>query len=47
MLDTRHDDELHDSILLRETGDFKYLGCLLYGRTPEVDELTKGFNLWG
>ncbi len=47
MLDTRHDDELHDSMFLKETGDFKYLGCLLYGPTEEVDAVTKRFGLWG
>jgi len=46
MLDTRHDDELNDSIKLKNTEDFKYLGCLLYGPTKKVDELTKEFKLW-
>jgi hypothetical protein len=46
MLDTRHDDELNDSIKLKKTKDFKYLGCLLYGPTKEVDELTKEYKLW-
>lgn len=46
MLDTRHDDELHDSMLLKGTEDFKYLGCLVYGETKNIDELTKGYRLW-
>ncbi len=47
MLDTRHDDDLHESMQLKETKDFKYLGCLLYGSTQEIDELTKQYKLWG
>ncbi len=47
MLDTRHDDELHDSMQLKETEDFKYLGCLIYGESTDIDELTKGYKLWG
>jgi hypothetical protein len=46
MLDTRHDDELNESMKSKETKDFKYLGCLLYGPTGEVDELTKEYKLW-
>jgi hypothetical protein len=46
MLDTRHDDELCDSVLLKKTEDFKYLGCLLYGLSKEVDTLTKGYALY-
>jgi len=46
MLDTRHDDELNESMKLKETKDFKYLGCLLYGPTDEVDELTREYKLW-
>lgn len=47
MLDTRHDDELHDSIKMKNTEDFRYLGCLIYGPTEVVDKMSKGFKLWG
>lgn len=46
MLDTRHDDELHDSMKLKNTEDFRYLGCLIYGPTEVVNEMSKGFKLW-
>jgi Protein of unknown function (DUF2000). len=46
MLNTRHDDELTDSIALRDCNDFEYLGALFYGPTAEVDKLTKKYSLW-
>jgi len=46
MLDTKHDDELHESMQLKNTEDFKYLGCLVYGPTETIDEITKGYKLW-
>lgn len=44
MLDTRHDDELAESVANKS--DFEYLGVLLYGPTEKIDSLTKVFKLW-
>ena len=46
MLDTKHDDELHESMRLKKAEDFTYLGCLLYGPADTVDEITRGYKLW-
>ena len=47
MLDTRHDDDLAESILLKDHLEFEYLGVLIYGDAKKVDLLTKEFRLWG
>lgn len=44
MLDTRHDDELAESMVGKS--DFEYLGVVLYGDTESVDRLTKSFRLF-
>jgi len=44
MLDTKHDDELVESI--KNKSDFEYLGVLIYGDVKQVDLLTKSFKLW-
>lgn len=44
MLDTRHDDELAESMAGKS--DFEYLGVVLYGDTESVDNLTKPFQLF-
>ncbi len=47
MLDTSHDDELHEAIAGKQESDLKYLGVLFYGLSADVDALTKEFGLWG
>lgn len=47
MLDTRHDDELAESLAHADEESLEYLGALLYGPTQEVDQLTKSSKLWG
>lgn len=44
MLDTRHDDELAESMASKT--DFEYLGAVLYGDTETIDNLTKPFQLF-
>ncbi len=46
MLDTSHDDELVESIKLKSSDEFEYLGAIFYGPTSEIDALTKRFKLW-
>ena len=44
MLDTRHDDELAES--MRVKSEFEYLGILVYGPTKLLNDMTKEFELW-
>jgi hypothetical protein len=46
MLDTRHDDELAESMSKKQESDFDYLGVLLYGSADLINSLTKNFKLW-
>lgn len=46
MLDTRHDDELVESLKTKLESELEYLGILLYGPTEQVNSLTKDFKLW-
>lgn len=47
MLDTRHDDDLFESMKEKGIDEFNYLGCLIYGKTKDIDMLTKDYVLWG
>lgn len=46
MLDTKHDDELSESITNKQEKVIEYLGALFYGATTEVNQATKEFELW-
>ncbi len=46
MLDTRHDDELVQSIQSKSDAELEYLGALLYGPTDAVNSLTKSYVLY-
>lgn len=46
MLDTRHDDDLADSMARAYENTFEYLGVLIYGPSIQIDALTKNFKLW-
>ena len=40
MLDTRTDEELVESISIKENDKLEYLGAIIYGNTKDVDEIT-------
>jgi len=46
MLDTRHDDELAQSIQSKSDAELEYLGVLLYGSTDAVNSLTQSYVLY-
>ena len=46
MLYTRTDDELVESIGLKENDKLEYLGAIIYGNTKDVDEITGKYQLW-
>ncbi len=46
MLDTRHDDELAQTLLSKTNQELEYLGVLLYGPADTVNSLTKSYQLW-
>ncbi|MGA8808960.1 MAG: DUF2000 domain-containing protein [Thermoanaerobaculia bacterium] len=46
MLSTGHDDELGEAIAGTREEQINYLGILLYGDRPQLEELTGRFTLW-
>ena len=46
MLDTRTDEELVESISMKENDKLEYLGAIIYGDTKDVDEITGKYQLW-
>ena len=46
MLDTKTDDELVESIGLKENDKLEYLGAIIYGNTKDVDSITGKYQLW-
>lgn len=46
MLDTRTDEELVNSLGMKENDKLEYLGAIIYGNTKEVDAITGKFQLW-
>ena len=46
MLDTRTDEELVESISIKENDKLEYLGAIIYGNTKDVDEITGKYQLW-
>jgi len=46
MLDTGHDDELAQSLLLVPESEIRYLGALFFGPTEVVNTITGKFSLW-
>lgn len=46
MLETRTDDELVESILLKDNDNIEYMGAVIYGDTEEVNKITGKFQLW-
>ena len=45
MLDTKTDDELVESIGLKENDKLEYLGAIIYGNTKDVDSITGKYQL--
>ena len=46
MLDTKTDDELVESVGLKENDKLEYLGAIIYGNTKDVDSITGKYQLW-
>ena len=46
MLETKTDDELVESIGLKENDKLEYLGAIIYGNTKDVDSITGKYQLW-
>jgi len=46
MLETRTDEELVESIGLKENDHIEYLGAIIYGNTKDVNEIIGKFQLW-
>lgn len=46
MLVTKTDEELVESISLKENDKLEYFGAVLYGNTKDIDEITGKFQLW-
>ena len=46
MLETKTDDELVESIGLKENDKLEYLGAIIYGNTKDVNSITGKYQLW-
>ena len=46
MLETKTDDELVESIGLKENDKLEYLGAIIYGNTKDIDNITGKYQLW-
>lgn len=46
MLTTGHDNELVKAIEEKEEKQLEYMGCVLYGNSKDIDEITGKFQLW-
>ena len=46
MLETRTDEDLVNSLGVKENDKLEYLGAIIYGNTEDVDDITGKFQLW-
>ncbi len=46
MLETGHDDELADSLLLVKEEDIQYLGAIFFGNSEDINLITGKFSLY-
>ncbi len=46
MLETKTDDDLVNSVNLKENNQLEYLGAVIYGNTEDVNNITGKFQLW-
>ena len=47
MIEYANDDNLQNALTSKNDADVEYLGVGVFGKTEEVDQLTKKFGLWG